>query len=106
MRSTTKSSTVIFKYLTFQRQTGESVENLKRKILVEIDKTVIKEKKVGLTVADLEKTMGEKKRKIERALYELKGAQNLILSKFGKTGVYSPREMVDLYIKHRRKRGK
>lgn len=81
------------------------MENLRKKVLEEIDKAVIDEKKVGLIATDLDKIIHEKKRKIERALDELKGAKQLVESKFGHTRVYSPREMVDLYIS-KRKRGK
>jgi chromosome segregation and condensation protein ScpB len=80
------------------------VEELKIKILKEIEKAVISGRKIGLTAADLERILGEKKTKIEKALHELKGGQILTESVFGRVKVYSPREMVDLYIKQKKGR--
>lgn len=82
------------------------VENLlAKKILEEIDEAVIKNRKVGLIATELAEKTDEKVAKINGMLRELKGAQKLVESRFGKIRVYSPREMVDLYI-NKRKRGK
>lgn len=93
---------IVFKYIVPEKAGGERVENLKKKVQEEIDKAVIKQRKVGLIAADLQKLTGEKVTVIQSALNQLKGAQALIESKFGRMRVYSPGEMVELYIKRKK----